>query len=81
MNGGGSVAEEAILEGIRNASCGGDAYTFTFDERKLTADWHVKAGGNTYDPSRCLRIYYCWDDRTKLIVISDMPAHRTTNAS
>ena len=81
MNGGGSLAEENIEDGVRNANCGGDEYKFTFQERKLTADWHIKSGGNTHDPTRCLRIYYCWDEQSQLIVVSDMPAHRTTGAS
>lgn len=79
--GGGSVSEEVIEDAVRNSACGGDEYEFTFQGRKLTADWHVKSGGNTHDPARCLRIYYCWDPQSRLIVISDMPAHRTTGAS
>ena len=39
------------------------------------------SGGNTRDPSRCLRIYYCFDEQTQQIIVSDMPAHRRTAAS
>jgi len=70
-----------IEGGIINAPCGSDAFEFDWNGRRLTADWHVKNGGNTRDPRRCLRIYYSWDDDTKQIVIADMPAHRKTEAS
>ncbi|MBE1236349.1 hypothetical protein IHV25_01605 [Phaeovibrio sulfidiphilus] len=79
--GAGSINNIPIMDGIENANCGSDAYEFEWGGRKLSADWHIKKGGNTRDPSRCLRIYYCFDPKTQLIVVSDMPAHRRTGAT
>ncbi len=81
MNGGGSIANTPIEQGIENAPCGNDTFKFDFRGRRLEADWHIKNGGNTRDPRRCLRIYYAWDERTQEIVIADMPAHRRTGAT
>ncbi len=65
-----------LPSGIHNEPCGGDAFDFEFDGHTLGADWHLKCGGNTRAPSRCLRIYYCWDDDSRKYVVADMPAHR-----
>lgn len=79
--GGGSINNVTITDGIQNASCGVDTYEFDWNGRRFSADWHIKNGGNTRDPSRCLRIYYCFDPQTQQIVVSDMPAHRRTGAT
>lgn len=79
--GGGSINNLVIFEGVQNASCGSDIYEFDWNGRRFSADWHIKNGGNTRDPSRCLRIYYCFDEQTQQIIVSDMPAHRRTAAS
>lgn len=79
--GGGSINNLSIIDGIQNAACGADTYDFDWNGRKFSADWHIKNGGNTRDPSRCLRIYYCFDHQTQQIIVSDMPAHRKTSAS
>jgi hypothetical protein len=54
---GGSLRDEAIGDGIRNAHCGGDQFDLDWQGQRYTADWHIKNGGNTRDPRRCLRIY------------------------
>lgn len=77
----GSLGEETVEAGIRNAHCGNDEFDFYWQGREHTADWHIKSGGNTRDPTRCLRIYYGWDEATKQIVVAEMPAHRRTGAS
>jgi len=79
--GGGSLNNVTIMDGIQNASCGSDTYEFDWNGRRFSADWHIKNGGNTRDPMRCLRIYYCFDPQTQQIVVSDMPAHRRTGAT
>ena len=79
--GGGSINNVTIMDGIQNASCGADTYEFDWNGRRFSADWHIKNGGNTRDPIRCLRIYYCFDPQTQQIVVSDMPAHRRTGAT
>lgn len=82
MNGGdGSINNLTIFDGVMNASCGSDTYDFDWSGRRFSADWHVKNGGNTRDPVRCLRIYYCFDPQTQQIIVSDMPAHRRTGAT
>ncbi|WP_298429909.1 hypothetical protein [uncultured Jannaschia sp.] len=81
ISGGGSVGEEPIMEGVRNASCGGDTFDFEHQGQKMKADWHVKNGGNTHDPKRCLRIYYGWDPNSTQIVVASLPAHVKTGAS
>lgn len=79
--GGGSLSNVSIEDGIQNAPCGADTYDFSWNARRFSADWHIKSGGNTRDPVRCLRIYYCFDEQTQQIIVSDMPAHRRTGAS
>jgi hypothetical protein len=81
IKGGGSLSNVTIMDGIQNAPCGDDAYEFDWSGRKLSAEWHIKSGGNTHDPVRCLRIYYCFDEQTQQIIVSDMPAHRRTGAT
>jgi hypothetical protein len=81
MKGGGSLANVSIEPGIENAPCGEDTFKFDFQGRRLEADWHIKNGGNTREPRRCLRIYYAWDEVTQQIVVAEMPAHRRTGAS
>jgi hypothetical protein len=76
-----SLQDEPVEDGVRNAHCGNDAFDFSWQGNQYTADWHIKNGGNTRDPSRCLRIYYTWDPETRQIVIADMPQHRRTGAS
>lgn len=81
VDGGGSLANIPVLDGITNAPCGSDEYVFDFQGRRLSASWHLKNGGNTRQPERCLRIYYAFDEQTRQIVVSDMPAHLRTGAS
>ena len=81
ISGGGSINNRTIMDGIINASCGNDAYDFEWNGRRFSADWHLKTSGNTRDPIRCLRIYYCFDPQTQQIIVSDMPAHIRTRAT
>jgi hypothetical protein len=77
----GSLGEEPVEPGVRNSHCGSDEFDFDWQGQKFTADWHIKSGGNTRDPRRCLRIYYGWDEITKQVIVAEMPAHRRTDAS
>ena len=81
VDGGGALANIPVFDGITNAPCGGDEYTFDYQGRRLSANWHLKNGGNTRQPERCLRIYYTFDAQYRQIVVSDMPAHIRTAAS
>lgn len=67
-----------LAAGIRNQRCGGDSYDFDWRGERRRVDWHLKNGGNTRDPRRCLRIYYFWDATRREVVIASMPAHRRT---
>ena len=56
MEGGkGTIREESVEEGIRNAHCGTDEFDLDWQGQRYTADWHIKNGGNTRDPKRCLK--------------------------
>ncbi|MEN7536601.1 hypothetical protein ABDJ38_05395 [Aurantiacibacter sp. DGU5] len=81
VEGGGALANIPVFDGITNAPCGGDEYVFDYQGRRLSANWHLKNGGNTRQPERCLRIYYTFDAQYRQIVVSDMPAHIRTAAS
>lgn len=81
LEGGGALANIQLGDGIANAPCDSDAYEFEFQGRRLEAAWHIKSGGNTRKPERCLRIYYAFDEQTRQIIVSDMPAHVRTEAS
>ena len=81
LNGGGTLREESVELGVRNTPCGGDAYTAEWHGQSRKVDWHIKNGGNTRDPKRCLRIYYFWEPETEQIVIDHLPSHRRTSAS
>lgn len=81
INGGGSLRDVPIENGILNSPCGGDTYAADWKGRRHNVDWHVKNGGNVRDPKRCLRIYYFWVDETHQTVIDHLPAHRRTSAT
>jgi hypothetical protein len=77
----GSLREEVVEDGIRNAHCGKDQFDLDWQGQRQTTDWHIKNGGNTRDPKRCLRIYYFWHSQTQQVVVAEMPAHRRTGAT
>lgn len=81
LEGGGSLRDEAVEDGIRNSPCGSDEFMFDWQAQRLSAGWHIKTGGNSRAPEHCLRIYYGWDHQSQQIIIADMPAHRKTGAS
>ncbi len=37
--------------------------------------WHIRSGGNTRDPKRCLAVYFFWDDDTQQVVVGWLPSH------
>ena len=81
VNGGGSLRDVSVENGILNSSCGGDTYAVDWKGRRYDVDWHIKNGGNVRDPKRCLRIYYFWEPETQQTVIDCLPAHRRTGAT
>ncbi len=72
---------KSVESGIVNVRCGADSFDFAWQDKKVKVEWHIKNGGNTRDPTRCLRIYYFWDDDSQQVVIAEMPAHRRTDAT
>lgn len=79
--GGRSLRDAILEEGVRNTLSGGDEYPILWQNRSYVVDWHIKSGGNTRDPTRCLRIYYFWEPDTRQVIIDHLPSHRTTGAS
>ena len=70
-----------IKSGIQNERCGADGFRIDWQGRRADVEWHIKNGGNTRNPSRCLRIYYFWDYASQQVVIASMPAHTRTGAT
>ncbi|MEM8557887.1 MAG: hypothetical protein AAGG50_08685 [Bacteroidota bacterium] len=81
VEGGGSLRDATVEPGVRNSLCGGDEYRTAWRGRTHMVDWHIKNGGNTRDPKRCLRIYYFWEPDEACFVIDHLPAHRVTAAT
>ncbi|MEX3017137.1 hypothetical protein [Gymnodinialimonas hymeniacidonis] len=81
INGGGSLRDVVIENGILNSPCGGDTYSAEWKGRRYDVDWHIKTGGNVRDPKRCLRIYYFWETEIQQTIIDHLPSHRRTAAS
>jgi hypothetical protein len=79
IKGGGRLRDETVESGILNASCGGDTYSVQWKDRSYDVNWHIKNGGNTRDPKKCLRIYYFWEPELNQTVIDALPAHRRTS--
>ena len=71
----------SIEEGIPNDRCGADAFLFKWKDQNREVNWHIKSGGNTRDPRRCLRIYYFWDEIKRQVIVVSMPAHIRTAAT
>jgi hypothetical protein len=67
----GSLRDHVLESGIRNSPSGDDEFRIWWQGQQHTVDWHIKNGGNTRDPTRCLRIYYFWDPITQQVVIAD----------
>lgn len=81
QTGGGSLRDMPVEGGILNSPCGGDTYRAEWKGRSYEVDWHVKTGGNSRDPKRCLRIYYFWEPELQQTVIDHLPSHRHTSAT
>lgn len=81
IEGGGSTRDETIEPGVLNAPCGGDSYNTVWQGRRYLVDQHLKSGGNSHDPKRCLRIYYFWEPDLQQTIIDHLPSHRRTNAT
>lgn len=82
LQGGNAGDLRVSLEGgLKNDRCGADAFKLDWQGKRFDVEWHIKSGGNTHDPTRCLRIYYFWDHESGQVVIASMPAHIRTGAT
>jgi hypothetical protein len=81
INGGSGDLRKAVDDGVHNDRCGADSFDYTGSDGRVTVEWHLKNGGNTRDPHRCLRIYYYWDDASQMVMVVSMPAHRRSGAT
>ena len=50
-------------------------YTVTIDGEQYILDQHIKRGVRTEE---LIRIYFCWDDKSRKIIIGSMPEHLAT---
>lgn len=81
MNGAVGDLRKPVGAGIHNDRCGADSFDFAWNGRQEPVEWHIKNGGNTRDPRRCLRIYYFWDEESQVVIVASMPAHVRTGAT
>ena len=81
ISGGEGDLRISFESGLRNDQCGSDNFDFTWENRIYQVGWHIKNGGNTKDPTRCLRIYYFWQEQRQQVIIASMPAHVPTGAT
>jgi hypothetical protein len=49
-------------------------YPIGSNERRFL-ELHLRSKGNTRDPSRCLAIYFFWDDDTQQVIVGSLPEH------
>ena len=54
-------------------------YVHYAGEQKFLGN-HLKKGSSK-DPSKCLRIYFFWDDETEKVVVGSMTEHLTNTKS
>ena len=62
----------------------GDTYYVYYPvgtEQRQFLDMHLRCGGNTRDPKRCLAIYFFWDDATQQVVVGWLPSHLECGAT
>lgn len=50
-------------------------YIVTYNDTQYILDLHIKHGVN---PEELIRIYFCWDDDLKKLIIGSMPEHLAT---
>ena len=49
-----------------------EAYSCMIGTKKYLLDYHIKYGIKS---EQLIRIYFCWDDKLKKIIIGSMPEH------
>lgn len=56
----------------------GSEYIVEHSGQRHLLDWHIKKPGNTREPTRCLRIYYTFDDQSQQVIVGSLPGHLDT---
>ena len=74
LEGGSGSLRGPNSSGLSNEPCGSPRFTIPWGGRQMNVKWHLK-NGNTHDPTRCLRIYYFWDNTNKQVIVASMPGH------
>ena len=73
------LQDENTFPGNR-ATLQGDTYFVDYYGQRRLLERHLK-GSNSRDPRHCFRLYYFWDDETKLIVVGSLPNHLPTEVT
>ncbi len=81
LSGGNGNLRISLESGILNDRCGSNSFQMDWQGKRVDVEWHIKNGGNTRDPSRCLRIYYFWDDSSQQVIVASMPGHIKSGAT
>lgn len=55
-------------------------YRCRYEGRDLFTDRHLKKG-NSRDPREILRVYFCWDEETRQVVVGHLTSHLETDIS
>ncbi len=55
-----------------------DGFEIEWEGKRLTLERHLKNKSGTRDPRRCLRIYFTWDETSRMVVIGHLPGHMRT---
>ena len=50
-------------------------YTMTYEGRQYILDLHIKHGVKSEE---LIRVYFCWDDDLRKVIIGSMPGHLAT---
>jgi hypothetical protein len=50
-------------------------YHVMTDDGERFLESHIRNGGSTADPVRCLRVYFFWDEKRKQVVVGSLPSH------
>ncbi len=81
-----AALERLFLEDTQSASesamgMARDSYERDWNGRRLTMDRHLKNRARGRDPRRCFRLYFTWDEASRLVVIGHLPGHLRTRTS
>jgi hypothetical protein len=73
------IKEEAIGANLKKFQSDSQ-YTCRYEDRELFTDRHLKKGISR-DPREILRIYFCWDEESRQVVVGHLTSHLETSIS